>query len=95
MQEIILIKQESAGFAYSAYEKVIKLKIRPAREGWFFEERGGTKGGTLTEKPTINVGSEVAAIDLLNAKVNEAVAAGYKVVNPVLAATPRSASPQP
>lgn len=36
MQEIILIKQESAGFAYSAYEKVIKLKIRPAREGVVF-----------------------------------------------------------
>lgn len=90
MQETILVKKESAGFAYSAHEKVIKLKIRPARDGWFFEERGGTKGGTLEEQPAITVESEASAEALLRDKVAKAVADGYQVIG----ATP-TASPTP
>lgn len=80
MHETILVKEESAGFAYSTHEKVIKLKIRPARDGWFFEERCGTKGGTLKEEPTITVKSETAAIEMLDTKVSKAIADGYKIV---------------
>ncbi len=78
--KITLTKPESAGFAYSAYEKVIKLSIRPAREGWFFEERGGTKGGTLKEEPAVLVADEAAATVMLNERISKAVADGYTEV---------------
>ena len=47
MNTVTLIRQESAGFAYSAYEKVIKLEMRKLQDGWHVFERAGTKGGTL------------------------------------------------
>jgi hypothetical protein len=73
----VLLKKESGGFAYSAFEKVIKLEIRPTKNGWFFEERAGTKGGTLTDMPTVTVADEGAAIAMLNERAAKAVADGY------------------
>ncbi len=76
--EIILIKSESGGFAYSDHEKVIKLNIRPARDGWFFEERAGTKGGTLTAAPTVTVKDEASAVAMLKERIANEESNGYR-----------------
>lgn len=73
-----LIKSEAGGFAYGSYEKIIKLEIRPARNGWFFEERSGTKGGTLTDAPAITVQDEAAAVSMLEERIKKEEANGYR-----------------
>jgi hypothetical protein len=76
MLDVVMLKDVSAGFAYSAYKTIIKMSIRPARDGWFFEERTGTKGGTLKDNTEL-VKDEDAAIALLNTKIEIALKDGY------------------
>jgi len=71
-----LTKMTDGGFAYSAHEKIVKLEIRPAKNGWFFEERSGARGGSLTETSVV-CKNEKAAIEMLNKRIAAALADGY------------------
>lgn len=78
MSKATLIKPVGAGFAYSDHELVIKLSIRPAREGWYFEVRTGTRGGTLADETPVTVENEAAAISMLENRIAREVLNGYR-----------------
>ena len=78
--KVVLVKEVGGGFAFSSYEKVIKMEVRPARNGWFFEVRGGTKGGTLKDEPTITADDEAAAMAMIAARTEKELLNGYRMV---------------
>lgn len=82
MSLITLVRQESAGFAYSAHEKVIKLEMRKLQEGWQIFEQAGTKGGTLTETVRKSGLTFDDAGALWNDRVSAAKRAGFAPSGP-------------
>lgn len=79
--EAIMIKQESAGFSYSAHEKIIKLEMRELNDGWQIYERAGTKGGTLTETVRQSALAFNAANALYSDRISMAKRAGFSLLN--------------